>query len=123
MQMNKRPEIPENISHIDYFNQLLKDRVNMSPIPKIQSLNAVIQFEITDNGNGIWNVVLENGSVKEVTKEMCEIITCVFKLDSATFLSILRRDISPQKAFFKGRIEIKGDMFLALKMNILVNYL
>lgn len=67
--MKERPEIPENITHIEYFNRLLKDRVNNCTIPKISSLNAIIQFEITDNGNGIWNIVIENGFVKEVTKK------------------------------------------------------
>ncbi|GAN31920.1 MAG: hypothetical protein DYG83_13740 [Candidatus Brocadia sp. AMX2] len=123
MQMKERPEIPENITHIEYFNRLLKDRVNNCTIPKISSLNAIIQFEITDNGNGIWNIVIENGFVKEVTKKALEKPTCTFTLNSNTFLSILRREITPQKAFFTGKVDIKGNMLLALKMNILVNYL
>lgn len=122
-QIDERPEIQENITHIEYFNRLLKDRVNKSTIPKISSLNAVIQFEITDSGNGIWNIVVENGLVKEVTKELREKPTCIFKLSSATFLSIIRREITPQQALFKRKVEIKGDMLLALKMNILVNYM
>ncbi len=121
--MNERPEIPENITHVEYFNRLLKNRVNNAPVPKIPSLNAVIQFEMTDGENGIWHVVIENGFVTKVTQEMLEKPTCVFILDSNTFLSILRREITPQKAFFKGQVAIKGNMLLALKMNILVNYL
>lgn len=121
--MNQRPEIPENITHAEYFSRLLKDRVNKSPLPKISDLNAIIQFEITDNGNGIWNIVVENGLVKEVIKKGYEQPTCIFALNSATFLSIIRREITPQQAFFKGKVEIKGNMLLALKMNILVNYL
>lgn len=121
--MDERPVIPENITHSDYFNQLLKDRVNKSSIPKLLTLNAVIQFEISDNGNGIWNVIIENGLVKEVTKEVYEKPTCTFTLNSAMFLSIIKREITPQQAFFQGKVNIKGDLLLALKMNILVNYL
>lgn len=121
--MNERPKIPENITHIEYFNRLLKDRVNNCPIPKISSLNAIIQFQITDNGNGIWNIVVENGFVKEVTNKALEKPTCTFILCSDTFLSILRHEITPQKAFFTRKVDIRGDMVLALKMNILVNYL
>ncbi|OQY98870.1 MAG: hypothetical protein B6D35_10945 [Candidatus Brocadia sp. UTAMX2] len=121
--MNKRPEIPENITHAEYFNRLLKDRVNHAPISKISGLDAVIQFEITDGENGIWCVVVENGFVTEVTKETLVKPTCAFILDSNTFLSILRREITPQKAFFQGKVNIKGDMLLALKMNILIEYL
>jgi putative sterol carrier protein len=122
-KMGKRPEIPENITHGEYFNRLLKDRVNNCLIPKISSLNAIIQFEITDDRNGIWNVEVENGLVKEVTKKAVENPTCTFILDSSTFLSIIKREITPQQAFFKGRVHIKGDILLALKMNILVEYL
>jgi putative sterol carrier protein len=121
--VNKRPEIPENITHVDYFNQLLKARVNLSPVPKISSLNATIQFEITDSGNGRWNVVVEKGLVKDVTTAFCKKPTCVFAMNSATFLSIIKRKITPQQAFFRGMVNIKGDMFLALKMNILVGYM
>lgn len=123
IRMNERPEIPDYITHTEYFNHLLKDRVNNSPISKIPNLSAIIQFEITDRGKGIWYVVVENGFVTEVTKEMFEKPTCVFILDSETFLSILRREITPQKAFFKGKVTIKGNMLLALKMNILVEYM
>lgn len=121
--MNERPEIPDNITHAEYLDRFLKDRVNHAPIPKISILNAIIQFEITDGVNGTWNIVVENGFVTEVTKETIEKPTCTFILDSNTFLSILRREITPQKAFFTGKVTIKGNMFLALKMNILVNYL
>ena len=121
--MNERPEIPENITHAEYFNYLLKDRVNNSPISKIPSLHAIIQFEIADGGNGTWYVVVENGFVTEVIQEMHEKPTCTFILDIDTFLAILRREITPQKAFFQGKVIIKGNMLLALRMNILVNYL
>ena len=121
--MNERPEIPANINHAEYFNQLFKDRVNKSPLPKISSLNAIIQFEITDKGNGMWNIVIENGFVREVSKEVLVKPTCTFKLDSATFISIIKREITPQQAFFKGMVDIKGDVLLALKMNILVEYM
>ncbi|MCF6158299.1 MAG: SCP2 sterol-binding domain-containing protein [wastewater metagenome] len=121
--MDERPAIPENITHTEYFNLLLKNRVNMSSIPKISNLNAVIQFEILDNGNGIWNIIIENGLVKQVVRDSHERPTCVFTLDSATFLSVIKREMTPQQAFFQGKVDIRGDIILALKMNVLVNYL
>ena len=121
--MNERPEIPANIDHADYFDRLLKDRVNKSPIPKIFSLNAIIRFVITDDENGAWDIVVENGFVKEVAKVVIENPACTFLLDSSTFLSIIKREITPQQAFFKGKVDIKGDILFALKMNILVEYM
>ncbi|MDR4509791.1 MAG: SCP2 sterol-binding domain-containing protein [Candidatus Brocadiaceae bacterium] len=120
--MSERPEIPENIIPGEYFDKLLKDRVNKSGLSKIESLNATIQFNITDSEEGIWNVVIERGLVRKVTRKNMK-PTCSFHLDGATFLSILRREITPQQAFFSGKATIGGNMFLALKMNILVQYL
>ncbi|MHC4455351.1 MAG: SCP2 sterol-binding domain-containing protein [Planctomycetota bacterium] len=46
-----------------------------------------------------------------------------FRMDSETFMSILKREFTPQKAFFKRKVKIAGDIMIALKMNVLVNYL
>ena len=119
--MNNRPEIPEDITPAWYFDRLLKDRVNRSAIPKMSGMNTMIQFEITGKGSGVWNVVVENGLVKVVTKEVHDRPTCVFTLGSDVFLSIFRREITLQQAFFKGKMDIKGDILLALKMNALIN--
>ncbi len=44
-------------------------------------------------------------------------------MDSDTFMSILKRVYTPQKAFLKRKVKIAGDVMIALKMNVLVNYL
>lgn len=121
--MNERPEIPENITHAEYFNGFMKDRVNKCPLPKLTGLNAIIQFEILDNGEGVWHVTVEKGFVLEVTVGKHERPTCTFILRSADFLAILKRKVTPQEAFFKGLVIIKGNLLLALRMNVLVNYL
>ena len=48
-----------------------------------------------------------------------------FRMDSEIFMSILRRhnEFTPQKAFFKRKVKIAGNIMIALKMNVLVNYL
>src|SRR5574340_640941 len=112
--MDGRPEIPDNITHTEYFNRLLRDRVNKSTIPKISNLNAIIQFNVTDNGNGIWNVIVENGFVKEVTMETHHKPTCAFTMNSATFISIIKREVTPQQAFFARKVDINGNMLLSL---------
>ena len=56
-----------------------------------------------------------------MTKELQKDPMCVFIIGGAVFLSTLRREMTLQQAFFKGKMEIKGDVLLALKTN-LVNY-
>jgi len=122
-KMTERPEIPANITYKEYFEQLFKDRVNKSSLSKIEMLNALIRFEITDDEDGQWNVFVENGLVRKITKGKSEKPTCTFQLDSDTFMSIVKREITPQQAFFKGKADVKGNIFLALKMNVLVEYM
>ena len=66
-------------------------------------------------------MVVGNGLVKVVTKEVHDRHTYVFTLESDVFLLIFRREITLQQAFFKGKMDIKGDILLALKMNARIN--
>jgi len=121
--MNTRPRIPENITPTEYFTHLLKDRVNLADEPKISSLTAVIRFEMTDGNGGTWDIVVEKGLVKDVVRNSKETPTSTLKLSSAVFLDIIKRKVTPQQAFFQRKVDIDGDMFIALKMNILVSFM
>ena len=146
-----RPEVTNKTSHREYFEELMFDRVNLCPLPRIKSLNIVIRFDIVEHNCGSWTIVVENGILKRAlrnhitpetflenktnsadpaynhpglpTDEVELKPTCVFRLEGKTFMSIIRREITPQQAFFQKKVQIEGDITLALKMNVLVNYL
>ncbi|MDR4499267.1 MAG: SCP2 sterol-binding domain-containing protein [Candidatus Scalindua sp.] len=148
---DKRPEITIHTTHTEYFEEMMYNRVNLCPIPKIRNLNAVIRFEIVGNNPGIWTIFIEKGILKRIVREQLvkglieETIvrekcyhntlpetasevtgrksTCTFELEGKTFMSVIRREITPQQALFQRKVRISGDMLLALKMNVLVNYL
>jgi hypothetical protein len=42
----QRPEIPLGVSHVEYFEKLMKNRINLSPEPKIPGLDARVQFNL-----------------------------------------------------------------------------
>ncbi|MDR4506286.1 MAG: SCP2 sterol-binding domain-containing protein [Candidatus Scalindua sp.] len=143
----KQPEITAQTTHTEYFEKMMYNRVNNSPIPKIRSLNAIIQFDIVGDNPGNWIVIIEKGVVKRIVSGFVEKGSaegdclqenvnndtvssgtirkskCTFQLDGNTFMSIVRREITPQHALFQRKVHIRGDMLLALKMNVLVNYL
>ncbi len=130
---NKRPEITDEITPVEYFEQLIYARVNLCPLPKIESLHTVIRFDIDGENGGSWTIAVECGLLERVVRNCSDtsgpsneeilIPVSTFRMDSATFISILRREFTPQKAFFKRKVKIAGDMLIALKMNVLVNYL
>ncbi len=128
--LNGRPEIPDNVTPLVYFNELIVDRINKSPIPKIKSLNILVEFHITDIQDGKWGLVIENGFAKEIIHARDGVAdpypkktTCTFKMSGDIFLAIAKKELKPQKAFFTRKVEVKGNMFLALKANVLVSYL
>ena len=148
---DKRPGITVHTTHTEYFEEMMYNRVNLSPIPKIRNLNAVIRFEIVGHNAGTWTIFIEEGILKRIVRDHLEKYliektifqeedycqthpetasedtarksVCVFQLEGKTFMSIIRREITPQQALFQRKVHISGDMLLALKMNVLVNYL
>jgi hypothetical protein len=127
----KRPEVTDKTSHIEYFEELMFDRINMSPLPRIESLGIVIRFDIVGQNAGSWTIVVADGILRRVSRNHPDTLNkdvalnpaCIFRLDGRTFMSIIRREITPQQAFFEKKVQIEGDMALALKMNVLVNYM
>ncbi len=130
---DERPDITNGITPVEYFEQLVFARVNLCPLPKIESLDTVIRFDIDGDNGGSWTIAVESGLLKRVVRNCSD--TCsssnetvlrpvsTFRMDCETFMSILKREFTPQKAFFKRRVKIAGDIMIALKMNVLVNYL
>ena len=129
----KRPEITNDITHEEYFEQLIFARVNLCPLPRIESLNTVIGFDIAGDNAGSWTIEVAGGLLKRVVRNCSD--TCAssnetvlrpvstFRMNSDTFMSILKREFTPQNAFFKRKVKIAGDIMIAMKMNVLVNYL
>ncbi len=125
-----RPEIPDDVTPSIYFNNLIVDRINKSPIPKIKKLNILVEFHISGEDGGRWGLLIEHGmavNIIEADEENPDPYSrkpiCTFTMSGKTFLAIVRKETSPQKAFFTRKVNVKGDMFLALKANVLVNYL
>ncbi len=129
----KRPEITNEITPSAYFEQFAFARVNLCPLPKIESLNTVIRFDIDGDNGGSWTIAVESGLLKRFVRNYTDACSMpdesvlrpasTFRMDSETFISILKREFTPQNAFFKRKVKIAGDILIALKMNILVNYL
>ncbi len=130
---DERPEITNETSTVSYFEELIFARVNLCPLPKIASLNTAIRFDIDGDKGGSWTIAVEGGLLKRVVRNYPD--TCsssngtvlrpvsTFQMNSETFMYILKREFTPQKAFFKRKVKITGDIMIALKMNVLVNYL
>jgi len=80
-----------------------------------QGVNAVIQFVLAGEGGGEWNAHIANGQVA-VSQGRAASPTLTLTAAAADYIAIINGDLKVMSAFMGGRIQVAGDMGLALKM-------
>jgi putative sterol carrier protein len=80
-----------------------------------KAVNAVYEFNITGDNGGVWTVDLtkEPGSVSAGSSGNAK---CTVTCASSDFMNIVSGKMNPQMAFMSGKLKIKGDMGLAMKL-------
>ncbi len=76
---------------------------------------GVIQFELTGEGGGAWHARIAGGRVT-VAAGRTENPSVTLTASVRDYLAIVNGDLSPTSAFMGGKVQIQGDMQLALKM-------
>jgi putative sterol carrier protein len=79
------------------------------------SINASYVFDLTGDEGGQWTLDLTSspGTVKEGAIEDPN-LTVTMKAED--FVKLVEGSLNPQMAFMSGKLKIKGDMPLALKL-------
>jgi putative sterol carrier protein len=85
---------------------------------KAAGMNAVVQFEITGEGGGKWYAAIENGELRVVEGER-EDASLTLTAAAADYLAISTGRLNGQLAFMTGRLRAKGDLALAMKMQLI----
>jgi putative sterol carrier protein len=82
---------------------------------KAKEINAVYQFVIGGDTGGTWVVDLtKDGGA--VTEGPTETANCTINTDADTFVKVATGKIPGAQAFMTGKLKIKGDMSLAMKL-------
>lgn len=78
------------------------------------SLNAVLHFVISGSD---WTLVSKKDKAFEVRKEApTDKADVVMTTDDGTFVKMVKGEIKPTSAFMSGKLKVKGNMGLALKV-------
>ncbi|HYC00043.1 MAG TPA: SCP2 sterol-binding domain-containing protein [Candidatus Limnocylindrales bacterium] len=80
-----------------------------------QGVNATYQFDLTGDGGGTWQVKVANGTC-EVSEGAPGPANITITMAASDYLDMINGKLNPQMAFMGGKLKIKGDMSLALKM-------
>jgi putative sterol carrier protein len=94
----------------------LMDRLPSAFLPeKAGGIDAVVQFNISGSGGGDWIVTIRDKTCKVETG-----ITANprVKLEATDLdcLELFKGNLNPSRAFMQGRLRLRGDSFLAMKL-------
>lgn len=79
------------------------------------SLEAVFQFNFSDEGQGPWNVVIKDGAC-QVAPGTHASPSVTLALSADTWVSMVNKEINGMQAFMAGKLKVSGDMLLAQKI-------
>ena len=84
---------------------------------KIEGMNAVYQFNI---GDDIHTVAVADGALN-VSEGPAEKASIELTMSEDDFLALTKGELNGQQAFLTGKLKIKGDMMLAMKLQSIFN--
>lgn len=78
-------------------------------------LNATIQFDLTGPNGGQWVATITQGQLT-VQPGNIPNPTLTFTATANDYVALINGQLKPMPAFMQGKIRIKGDMSLAMKV-------
>ncbi|XP_039856505.1 hydroxysteroid dehydrogenase-like protein 2 [Simochromis diagramma] len=87
----------------------------------VKSTQGIYQFDLSGEHTGVWFLDLKTGSGSVGQGEPPTKADVVMKLDSSDFSKMFSGKLKPTMAFMSGKLKIKGDMTLAIKLEKLMN--
>ncbi|MGO8687244.1 MAG: SCP2 sterol-binding domain-containing protein [Candidatus Dormibacteria bacterium] len=105
--MNTVPEI------FDEVNARLTDPA------KVGGTNAAYQFDLTGDDGGPYHIVLKDGK-GEAGAGTVENPNTTISMSAGDFVGLATGKLDPTMAFMTGKLKVRGDMALAMKLQNLL---
>lgn len=82
---------------------------------KLQGMNAAIQFDLAGESGGLYWLTINDGAVA-AGEGAVENAKMTLSAGADDFLAVINGTLNPMQAFMTGKIKIKGDTGLAMKL-------
>ncbi len=102
------------MSEVKAFFDGLSSGVDAS---KVAGMNAVYQFNIDD---AVYTVAIADGAV-DVSEGPADNASIELTMSADDFVALTKGELNGQQAFLTGKLKIKGDMTLAMKLQSVFN--
>jgi putative sterol carrier protein len=100
--------------------QEIFDMLGNRPLPEhAADINATIQFDLSGEGGGQWYVTIVNGKAT-TSKGMAPNPNLTLSASAADYLALFNGQLNPMNAFMTGKLKVKGDMALAMRLQKLM---
>jgi putative sterol carrier protein len=86
---------------------------------KAGTTKATIQFELTGENAGKWWAKIHDGKAESGKGDAPDAANLTVIADSGDFVKIMTGQMDPMSAFMSRKLQIKGDMGLAVKLQTL----
>ena len=81
---------------------------------------GVYQFNITGDDSGVFQMIIDEEGARAIEGEEKE-PEVTLTIDGDDFRNMVAGDLNPTAAFMSGKLKIKGNMGLALKLQTVLN--
>ena len=82
---------------------------------KASGTSAVIQYDVSGDGGGTWHAVIKDGTCA-VNEGAAPNPNLTLSISAQDWLDMLSGKASGQMLFMSGKLKVKGDMGLAMKL-------
>ncbi|MBN2591484.1 MAG: SDR family oxidoreductase [Sedimentisphaerales bacterium] len=114
-ETKKQPDIRHTNIVEDYFNRFLADKMHKQLLPDLKNLTANCRISVSEIPSKSWYLEIEKGRLENISLNGMK-SQCAYSIDGDTFERIVKGKLAPQQAFFRKKIDIKGNIEIGLKL-------
>jgi putative sterol carrier protein len=108
------------MSDVQVTPQQVFDQMPNAIVPeKAGTTKAMVQFDLSGDQGGKWWVKIHDGTAESGKGDAPEPAQLTLSADAADYVKISLGQLDATAAFMQGKVKIKGDMGLAMKMGSL----